>query len=195
MNEQLLKNISKHVKLSEEEKNLFEIFWTEKTLDKRDYLLRNGEICRTDNYIIAGTLKAFYINSESGREEILYFAIDDWWASDIDSFQKQKSSIYNIQALEKTKLLQINHHSFNEMLKQIPKLEKYFRIILENYLGSLQRRIITNNVLDAEQRYFEFIEQYPKIINKVPQYLIASYLGISAEFLSRIRKKTKNLLN
>jgi len=195
MNEQLLKNISKHVKLSEEEKNLFEIFWTEKTLDKNDYLLRNGEICRTDNYIIAGTLKAFYINSESGREEILYFAIDDWWASDIDSFQKQKSSIYNIQALEKTKLLQINHHSFNEMLKQIPKLEKYFRIILESYLGSLQRRIITNNVLDAEQRYFEFIEQYPKIVNKVPQYLIASYLGVSAEFLSRIRKKTKNLLN
>lgn len=189
MNEQLLNNISKHTTLSAEEKTLFETFWTDKTLDKGDYLLRNGEICRTDNYIISGALKAFYINSESGREEIIYFAIDDWWASDIESFQKQKSSIYNIQALEKTKLLQINHGSFNRMLEQIPKLEKYFRIILESYLGSLQRRIIKYNVLDAEQRYSEFIGEYPKIINKVPQYLIASYLGVSAEFLSRIRKK------
>ena len=191
MNKQLLNNIAKHIKFSAEEKTLFETFWTEKTLDKGDYLLRNGEICRTDNYIISGALKAFYINSKSGREEILYFAIDDWWASDIESFQKQESSILNIQALEETKLFQINHSSFNMMLEQIPKLEKYFRIILESYLGSLQRRLIQNNVQDAEQRYFDFIEQYPKIVNKVPQYLIASYLGISAEFLSRIRRKHK----
>jgi CRP-like cAMP-binding protein len=191
MNEQLHKNISKIIKLSSEERILFETFWTEKTLNKGDYLLRNGETCRTDNYIITGALKAFYINSENGREEILYFAIDNWWASDIDSFQKQKPSIYNIQALEETKLLQINHYSFNAMLEQIPKLEKYFRNILESYLGSLQKRIIKNNVLDAEQRYFEFIEQYPKIADKVPQYLIASYLGFSPEFLSRIRKNQK----
>jgi len=195
MNEQLHKNISKIIKLSSEERILFETFWTEKTLNKGDYLLRNGETCRTDNYIITGALKAFYINSENGREEILYFAIDDWWASDIDSFQKQKLSIYNIQALEETKLLQINHYSFNAMLEQIPKLEKYFRNILESYLGSLQKRIIKNNVLDAEQKYSEFIEQYPKIADKVPQYLIASYLGFSPEFLSRIRKKQKNSLN
>ena len=77
------------------------------------------------------------------------------------------------------------------MLKKIPKLERFFRIILENYLGSLQRRIITNNVFNAEQRYFDFTENYPKINDKVPQYLIASYLGITAEFLSRIRKKNK----
>jgi CRP/FNR family transcriptional regulator len=195
MNKQLLKNISKHIKLSSEEWNLFETFWTEKTVAKGDFILRNGETCRTDNYIISGALKAFYINSKNGREEILYFAIDDWWASDIDSFQKQKPSIYNIQALEKTKILQISHYSFKEMLEQIPKLEKYFRIILESYLGSLQKRIIQNNVYDAEQRYFEFIERYPKILDKVPQYLVASYLGISSEFLSRIRQKQKNVLN
>jgi CRP/FNR family transcriptional regulator len=195
MNKQLLKNISKHIKLSSEEWNLFETFWTEKTVAKGDFILRNGETCRTDNYIISGALKAFYINSKNGREEILYFAIDDWWASDIDSFQKQTPSIYNIQALEKTKILQISHYSFKEMLEQIPKLEKYFRIILESYLGSLQKRIIQNNVYDAEQRYFEFIERYPKILDKVPQYLVASYLGISSEFLSRIRQKQKNVLN
>lgn len=160
-------------------------------MNKGDYLLRNGETCRTDNYIISGALKAFYINSKSGREEILYFGISDWWATDIESFQKQKISRYNIQALEKTNLLQISHQSFNEMLTQIPKLEKYFRIILESYLGSLQKRIIQSSVLDAEQRYCDFIEEYPEIVNKVPQYLIASYLGVSPEFLSRIRQKQR----
>jgi len=191
MKESLIKSISKYIKLNLEEENLIETFWTKKRLEKGDYLLRNGETCRTDNFIVNGTLKAFYINSKTGKEEILYFAIENWWATDIESFQKQEPSIYNIQAIEKTELLQIRYDSFQEMLKKIPKLERFFRIILENYLGSLQRRIITNNVFNAEQRYFDFTENYPKINDKVPQYLIASYLGITAEFLSRIRKKNK----
>lgn len=191
MKEQLIKLISKYIKLSSEEENLIETYWIEKTLEKGDYLLRNGDTCRTDNFVVYGTLKAFYINPETGKEEILYFAIENWWATDIDSFQKQKPSIYNIQAIEKTKLLQIRYDSFQEMLKKVPKLERFFRIILENYLGSLQRRIILNNILNAEQRYSDFLENYPKISEKVPNYLIASYLGITAEFLSRMSKKIK----
>jgi len=191
MKEALIKSISKYVKLNSEEENQIEIFWTEKTLQIGDYLLRNGEICKTDNFVIKGALKAYYINSENGKEEILYFAIDNWWATDIESFQKQKPSIYNIQAIDKTVLLQINHYSFEEMLRKIPKLERFFRIILENYLGSLQRRIIVNNVFDAERRYSDFLENYPKVAEKVPQYLIASYLGITAESLSRIRNRNK----
>ena len=191
MKERIIKSISTHIKLSSEEENLIETFWIEKTLEKGDYLLRNGEICRTDNFVVNGTLKAFYINSKTGEEEILYFAIENWWATDIESFQKQRPSIYNIQAIENTTLLQIHYDSFQEMLKQMPKLERFFRIILENYLGSLQKRIILNNILDAEQRYLDFLNNYPKISDKVPNYLIASYLGITAEFLSRIRKKIK----
>lgn len=191
MKEQLINSISQYIKLSSEEENLIEDYWTEKILEKGDYLLRNGAVCRTDNFVTNGALKAFYINPLTGKEEILYFAIENWWATDIESFQKQKASIYNIQAIEKTELLQINYHSFQKMLIEIPKLERFFRIILENYLGSLQKRLITNNTLDAEQRYFSFIENYSKIADKVPQYLIASYLGITAEFLSRIRKKHK----
>ncbi|MBR9854408.1 MAG: Crp/Fnr family transcriptional regulator [Algicola sp.] len=189
MKAQLIAAISRHIELSSEEEDLIKGFWSEKTLEKGDYLLRNGQTCQTDNFVVDGASKAFYINPETGKEEILYFAIENWWATDIESFQKQKPSIYNIQAIEKTKLLQIHHSSFQEMLKQIPKLERFFRIILENYLGSLQRRIILNKIFDAEQRYLDFLENYPKISDKVPNYLIASYLGISAEFLSRIRKK------
>ena len=192
MKNPLITSISKYIKLTSEEENIIKSFWTEKTLKKGESLLRNGDVCRTDNFVINGTLKAFYINSETGAEEVLYFAIENWWATDIDSFQKQQPSIYNIQAIEETELLQIRYDSFHEMLKQIPKLERFFRIILENYLGSLQRRIIYNNVYDAEQRYLDFIKDYPKISGKVPQYLIASYLGVTAEFLSRIRKKHKS---
>ncbi|MDC8103448.1 Crp/Fnr family transcriptional regulator [Chryseobacterium sp. Chry.R1] len=188
----LLKNISRYVTLTEEETEIFESFWTEKILEKGDYLLRNGDVCRYDNYVVSGLLKAFYINSENGNEEILYFSIDDWWASDIDSFSKQKTSIYNIQALEKTKVLQINYHSFQNLLRAIPQLERYFRLILESYLGVLQKRLIYHNVYDAEYRYFDFLERYPDIASRVPQYLIASYLGVSAEFISRLRKKNKS---
>lgn len=189
MKEPLIKSIAKHIELNSFEEELLGAFWTEKTLDKGDYLLRNGVTCRTDNFVVNGALKAYYINSETGKEEILYFAIEDWWATDIESFQKRKPSIYNIQAIERTTLLQISYDSFQEILRQIPKLERFFRLILENYLGSLQRRIILNNVLDAEQRYLDFMEKYPKISDRVPKYLIASYLGITPEFLSRIRKK------
>lgn len=187
----LIKNISKHINLTKDEILIFENFWTEKTLEKGQYLLKNGDVCRYDNYVVSGALKAFYINSDRGNEEIIYFAIDDWWATDIESFSKQEPSIYNIQAIKKTTVLQISHHSFQKMLIAIPALERYFRVILESYLGAQQKRIIYNNVRDAESRYYDFLETYPKIASKVPQYLIASYLGVSAEFISRIRKKNK----
>lgn len=188
MSEKLLENISKHVSLNPKEKELFHSFWVEKTLNKGDFLLRNGEVCKTDNYVISGALKAYYINPNSGKEEILYFAIDDWWATDITSFQRQIPSIYNIQALEKSRILQIQQLSFQKMLASIPKLERYFRIILESYLGSLQNRIIINHTLSARERLSLFLQNYPKIVNRVPQYLIASYLGITPEFISRIKK-------
>jgi len=190
--ETLIKNIAQHVRLSPEETAVFKSFWKEKTLEKGEFLLRNGEICRHDSYIVSGVLKAFCINSENGNEEILFLAIDHWWATDISSFSKQKASIYNIQAVEKTNLLQISHHSFQKMLQEIPSLERYFRIILESYLGTLEKRIVFNNMYKAEQKYYDFLDTYPDIVSRVPQYLVASYLGVSAEFISRIRKKNKS---
>lgn len=188
MVKELIQSISKHVTLTDEEQTIFEGFWNTKILEKGEYLLRNGETCKTDNFVVSGALKAYYINSNKGKEEILYFAIANWWATDIESFQNQKPSTYNIQAIERTEVVQIGFESFQTLLEKIPKLERFFRIILENYLGSLQRRIIHNQVLNAEQRYDYFTNKYPEILKKVPNYLIASYLGITPEFLSRIRK-------
>lgn len=154
--------------------------------------MRNGEVCRYDSYVVYGALKANYINKDNGKEEILFFAISQWWASDLDSFSKQIPSIYNIQAIDKTNLLQISHSAFEQLLTQLPSLERYFRIILEKYLGSLQRRIIYNNVQDAQSRYYDFLNTYPEIAAKVPQYMIASYLGVPPEFISRVRKRNQS---
>ncbi|KFF26779.1 Crp/Fnr family transcriptional regulator [Chryseobacterium vrystaatense] len=188
----LIKNILKHVTLTQEEITVFKSCWSEKTLEKGEFLLRNGETCRYDSYIVSGVLKAFCINSDNGNEEILFLAIDNWWATDISSFSKQQPSMYNIQAVEKTILLQISHTAFQKMLQAIPSLERYFRIILEGYLGTLEKRIVFNNMYKAEQKYYDFLNTYPDIVSRVPQYLIASYLGVSPEFISRIRKKNKS---
>ncbi|MDO5609096.1 MAG: Crp/Fnr family transcriptional regulator [Capnocytophaga sp.] len=189
--QKLLQNIARHVRLSENEITVFRRFWKETTIQKGDYLLRNGDVCKYDSYVSSGLFKAYCINADNGDEEILFFAADDWWASDLDSFSKRKPSIYNIQALQTSTVLQINVTDFEELLQQLPVLERYFRIILENYLATLQKRIIHRHIFDAERRYYDFLEHYPHIASAVPQYLIASYLGVSAEFLSRIRRKNK----
>lgn len=185
----LIKNIQSKIQLTEEEIKLFADSWKEKKLDKNDLLFKTGDICRYDSFVISGCVKAFYIHPTTGKEEILFFAIEDWWATDLDSFSNQSPSDYTIQALEDTLLLQISHDAFEKLLTVIPKLERYFRLILHGYIGSIQKRIILTNAHSAEERYIEFVKRYPKIIQKVPQYLIASYLGITPEFLSKIRAK------
>ncbi|UIR54664.1 Crp/Fnr family transcriptional regulator [Sphingobacterium sp. SRCM116780] len=189
MRESLIENIQSKIKLSTEEIEIFNTFWKERKLVKNEYIFRNGEICKFDSFVISGSFKAFYIHPDTGKEEIIFFAIENWWATDLDSFSNQSPSMYAIQAIENSIVLQINYPSFEELLRQIPKLERYFRLILQGYNSSIQRRIILTNSHSAEERYRDFVQRYPKIIQKVPQYLIASYLGITPEFLSKIRGK------
>lgn len=191
MIKRLLENISRIVSLTLPEQERLRSFWTTKTLTKNNYLFRTGEICTHDSYVASGLLKAFYINQESGREEILFFAAEDWWATDLASFANQQPSLYAIQALETTTLLQINSRQFEEMLGEIPKLERYFRIILQQYTASLQHRIVRNLSYSAEERYIDFYQRYPDLAQRVPQYLIASYLGVTPEFFSKLRSQNR----
>ncbi len=187
----LLKDIQNKISVSEDEIEKFRSYWKVIQLKKNDFLFRNGQRCKYDSYVVKGSLKAFYLNTKTGNEEILFFAIEHWWATDLDSFANQTKSRYNIQALEDTILLQIDFQSFSKLLNEIPKMERYFRIILESYISAIQWRIISLNSLTAEERYKDFVSQYPKITQRVPQYLIASYLGITPEFLSRIRAQDR----
>lgn len=195
MNESLLNNIQTKINLSLEEVETLRSFWQQKRLAKNEYLVRNGEVCKYDSFVISGSFKASYIHSETGKEEILFFAIEDWWATDLDSFANQVPSNYNIQALEESVVEQISYQSFEKLLRTIPKMERYFRLILQGYTASIQRRIILTNAYSAVGRHENFLKKYSKIAQKIPQYLIASYLGITPEFLSKLRSKKSSSIS
>jgi CRP/FNR family transcriptional regulator len=185
--ELLIGNIQRYLPLSEEEKNCIHSSFIIKHLPRGTHLLEEGAVCRYDAFVLEGSLKGYIVDSTSGKEEILFLAITDWWACDLESFHNQTASSMSITAITPTTVAMISRASFDALLEKLPKLEKYFRIILQNHAVSLQRRIYFRNALDAKSRYKAFLQKYPSLNAQIPQYLIASYLGISAEMLSKIR--------
>lgn len=183
----LFDNIRRYISLSAEEIHVISSFWTIKHLNRGEHLLEEGAICRYDSFVLDGSLKGYIIDPLTGREEIVFLAIADWWASDLESFHNQNASSLTITAISPTTVALISHSSFNDLLEKLPKLEKYFRIILQNQTTALLRRIYFRNAQDAKSRYRAFLQKYPSLNEQIPQYLIASYLGISAEMLSKIR--------
>lgn len=183
----LLDNISKQVHLTAEALEIFPTYWKKDKLKKGQYLLQSGQICRYDTFVLKGSLKASITNQSTHKEEIVFFALEDWWATDLNSFHQQTPSFLNIQALEDTEVVKISNSGFERLLEQIPAMERYFRLILQSHTAALTRRVYHRNALSARERYESFLSQYPHLNARIPQYLIASYLGMSAEMLSKIR--------
>jgi CRP-like cAMP-binding protein len=143
--------------------------------------------------VINGCFKVYH-SDQKGTEQILYFAIEDWWITDVDSFTTLKPSQLNIQALENSEVLLISKTDKEALYQKIPEIEKLFRIMSQKTLIALQRRIIENLSKTADQRYIDFITKYPQIAGRLTNIQIGAYLGVSHEFVSRIRRKivTKN---
>ena len=188
MYDSILQNITRFVSLTEEEKEKFISVLQQKKLRKHQYLVQAGEACRYECYVTKGCLRQYYVD-DSGQEHIVMFAVEDWWTSDMYSLVTGNPAITNIDALEDAELLLIDRNAFDKLMQEIPKLERHFRMMLQRAFISHQRRLIENMSLPADQRYSRFLEQYPKMESRLPQKLIASYLGITPESLSRIRKK------
>ena len=178
------------VRLSNEERAFFHSLLLPRTVGKKTFLLRKGEVCNFEAYLVKGCIRTFYID-ENGFEINLQFAVEDWWVSDIASFTERKPSGLFIQTLEACELLVIDHDRKEQLFHTYPKFERMFRLMLQRNLSVLQHRFLATVSQPAEQRYLEFIQRYPDIQQRVPQHMIASYLGISAEFLSKIRKRRK----
>ena len=155
---------------------------------KGQFVVQNGDICQYENFVLSGSLKTFYIDNE-GQEHIVMFAVENWWTADLGSFISQSPADFNVQCLENSVLAQIRFEDLQQLYLDIPKLERFFRIIIEKAFVSSQKRVINNFSLPAKERYLKFREQYPQIEQRVPQYMIASYLGITKEFLSKIRNQ------
>ncbi len=155
---------------------------------KGQYLVQQGEVCKYEFFIVSGITRTFYLDA-NGHEHIIMFSIEEWWTSDMCSFTQQIPADYHIQCLENTTVIQFSPALKEELLIAIPQLERFFRKIIERALASTQKRIVHNFSMNARDRYLYFKAHYPSIEQRAPQYMVASYLGITKEFLSKIKSQ------
>src|ERR1700722_13390582 len=180
--------VLKSVNLSAGEMEYFNSILQYKVIPKKTMLLQAGNICNFEAYVIKGCIREYYIDSH-GAELTLQFAVEDWWVSDITSFEDQKLSSMYIEALEDCELLILSRQAKEQLLAKIPKLERMFRLMIQRHLSVVQSRLSKTITQPGIEKYLEFIKRYPTIPQRVPQHYIASYLGMSPEFLSKLRSR------
>lgn len=186
--ELILNHISKHIQLDKTETDFFISLLETKKLKRKEFLLKQNEICKTENFIFKGCLRTYSID-ENGFEHIVMFGVEDWWVGDLFSFLTQLPSNYYIDAIEETEILQITKSNLDKLFDRVPKFERFFRLILQNAFIAQQQRINQNLSFTAEQRYFYFIQKYPELEQRLTQKQVSAYLGITPVFLSMLRKK------
>ncbi len=184
----ILQHVSRHIQLDNAEKDFFVSLLHTKTLKRKEFLLRQGNICKTENFIIKGCLRTYTID-DNGFEHILMFGVEDWWVGDLYSFLTQSPATYFIDALEETEVLQISKDNLDKLYNRVPKFERFFRIMLQNAFIAQQQRIHQNLSFSAEERYLNFLTKHPHLEQRLTQKQVASYLGITPVFLSMLRKK------
>ena len=186
----ILQNISKHITLTKEEQIYFVSLLREKTIKNKQYITREGNICKHITFINKGCCRIFNID-QNGYEHILHFSSQDYWVGDLYSIITQKPGILFIQAMEETEVLQIAKTDLDNLYFKIPKFERMFRLLAENAYVQTQNRVMEGLALTAKERYAIFNKKYASINYLLPQKQIALYLGVTPEFFSRM-KKNKN---
>lgn len=184
--ETILINISRHITLTSKEQKVFVSLLQAKKIRKKQFLLHENEVCRYSAFVISGCLRSYSID-KNGFEHILQFAPADWWIADMYSLITQQPGYLNIDALEDSEVLLLPKSEQEKLFMDIPKFERFFRIITEKSLIANQQRLLDNMSLTAEQRYKNFCRSYPTLIKSVAQKQIASYIGVTPEFLSKLR--------
>lgn len=186
--ELILQNISKHISLTSDEEKLFLSKIEFKSYKSKTILLSPGEIANSTYFVNSGILRSFTIN-DNIIEHVLHFACEGWWIGDMYSFISQKRGNLFIEVLEDAELAIITKENQEELYFQIPKLERFFRILAENSLVSHQERLMDNLSLTAEERFEKFCTKYPTLIQKISQKNVASYIGVTPEFFSKMKSK------
>lgn len=180
--------VSRSIQLTAEELEYFNGILEYKMVPKKTILLQAGDICNFELYVNKGCIREYYMDSK-GMEITLQFAVEDWWMSDITSFQDQTPSNMYIETLQDCELLILSRSAKEKLLLQVPKFERMFRLMIQRHLSVVQNRLVKTISYTAMEKYLEFIKRYPTIPQRVPQHYIASYLGISPEFLSKLRTR------
>ena len=187
--QQLSNHISKYIKISKEDFLEISSFFEVKTIKKKEIIYNAGSNKLEHFYVIKGCLHMYLIN-DYGNEQTIQFAIKNWWLTDYLAFQQNRSSEFNIQAVEPTTILKISIEKQEKLLKLFPKMETYFRNIYQIAYGRALMRFKYMGIYSKEKIYFKFRETFPEFVNNVPQYLVATYLGLSPEYVSKLRKKS-----
>jgi len=188
----LLANIKQLVSLSEaDEAHILNQFHPLK-LNKKEYLIAKDEVSNYMNFIVMGSLRSFYIDAQ-GKEHTLQLGIENWWINDLYSYLTQTPATQYIQSVEESVVMRIPRHSHDELLHTIPSFERFFRLKIQRGYIALQERTILRMSQTAEERYLQFRTKYRSLEQRFPQYMIASYLGVTPEFLSAVRKKLSTL--
>ena len=188
MYEVFFSKLAEVVDLTEEEKKIIQTYLTPKKLRKKQYLLQEGDICKFIAIVEKGALRSYSID-EKGNEHIIQFALEGWTISDLFSFLTGEPAVYTIEALEDSELILVSKSAQEELLQRFPKYEKYMRVQITGAYIAMQRRLTSIISLPLEERYQNLTAAYPHIVQRVPQHMIASYMGLTPETLSRVRKK------
>ncbi|WP_367331388.1 Crp/Fnr family transcriptional regulator [Sphingobacterium multivorum] len=189
----IIKNVNRHIVLNENELLVFLSRLKKKKIDRKSLILTQGQLCEHIYFVESGALRAFYLD-EAGKESTVMFAVKDWWVTDMYCFINEKPAMLTIEAIEDSLVYQLKKSDLDDLYVSIPQFERLFRVLMQNAYIREQLRVIGNLSLSAEERYAIFVNKYPEVAHKVKQKQIASYLGITAEFLSMIKnKKAKDL--
>ncbi|WP_299117859.1 Crp/Fnr family transcriptional regulator [uncultured Winogradskyella sp.] len=185
----ILDHIARYVKLSDNEIKEFISILKTTRVKKRQFIVQPGFVSEYRNYIVEGAVRVFYLD-DSGKEHTIIIAIEDWFFTDFYSYLNRTPAEYYAEALEDSLILQMKYDDVEELCARIHSISEYFRLFTERSMAHSYKRTISNISKTSEERYWEYVNKYPQIANRVPQYVLASYLGISPESISRIRSRS-----
>jgi len=188
MYQELIDHIRKFVALTDAEAEVLPGYIQVHSIKKKAYLLKEGQVCRWNYFVGKGCLRMFCIN-EKGTEQITQFGIENWWLSDYMSFDRQTASGFNIQAIEDAEVYAIAYEQQAALFTALPQMESYFRIVFQKAYAAWQVRLKYLYDFSKEENYLHFTGSFPGFVQRIPQYMLASYLGFTPEYLSELRKK------
>jgi len=186
----LLKNLGKYVSLTEDDTAIIQGLFKVSRFKRHQYLLQEGTLTRFETFVLNGLTRTYEMD-DKGQEHVVQFGPEDWWVGDIYSFLTETPATFNIDCLEDTEVAQITKSDLEKLYQEVPKLERHFRILVQNAFIATTQRLSSTLSRSAAERYQEFILKYPQIEQRVPNHQIASYLGITPQSLSRIRSQTR----
>jgi CRP-like cAMP-binding protein len=184
----LAEHIKKRINIADTELEELLSYFKLMKVRKRQFIIQPGFVAHHKNYVLKGAFRA-YVVDDAGQDHTIQVSIEDWWITDYNSYLFQQPATMFVEALEDSIILQIHYSDEAKLKQQHHSFETFFRIMAERSMAFMQRRIITNLTKNAEERYLQFEAQYPEIASRMPQYALASYLGMSTEYLSRLRNK------